>query len=235
MSEEPLRGGQHDNSRMIDDKTDKRGRKAKKAASEKKQVDDEERHSHPSNRIQIRNSLVSLAQSFINRWDEFANRETRSNKYGFNFVARQTEFEGLSLAVTKASVPGLKVDMHQHYRENIHKLTPLIDEKITMVPCPDYEGCKCYIQQIKMPMMMTNRSIPVLYYIKKNRDGSLEFMSSSRGTDEIIDQQDRVIKSNVIGNNVINYTKLTPTATGCDWVSVICVDIAGSIPDFVKQ
>ena len=34
---------------------------------------------------------------------------------------------------------------------------------------------------------------------------------------------------------MINYSKLTPTETGCDWVSVQAFDIAGSIPDAMKK
>ena len=55
-------------------------------------------------------------------------------------------------------------------------------------------------------------------------------MSSSQGTDELQRVNQALIGKNVIGNCIINYTKLTPTKTGCDWVSVLCVDIGGSIP-----
>ena len=91
------------------------------------------------------------------------------------------------LTVTKASVPGLRIEQHKRYRDRLAKQTPLIDENITMAACPDYEGCKCFIQQIKMPFLMTNRSIPVLYYLRENpMDGSIEFISSSRETDAIV-------------------------------------------------
>ena len=36
-------------------------------------------------------------------------------------------------------------------------------------------------------MFMTNRSIPNLYYLKQTKDGSLIFMSSSRGTEAIVE------------------------------------------------
>ena len=84
-------------------------------------------------------------------------------------------------------------------------------------------------------MVLTNRSIPLLYYVKEGRDGSVEFISSSRGTDEVVSQQSQVIKSNVVGNSVINYMKLTPTRDGCDLQTVLCVDIGGSIPDYLKR
>ena len=86
-----------------------------------------------------------------------------------------------------------------------------------------------------MPMFLTNRSIPVLYYLKENQDGSIEYISSSRDTDEIAEKQAKLIGKNVIGKNVVNYTKLTPTPDGVYWQSVLCVDICGSVPDALKR
>ena len=56
-----------------------------------------------------------------------------------------------------------------------------------------------------MPMFMTNRSIPVLYYYREHRDKSLEFMSSSKETDEIVRVNQALIGKNVVGNNIVNY------------------------------
>ena len=86
-----------------------------------------------------------------------------------------------------------------------------------------------------MPMVMTNRSIVQVYYVKENADGSLEFMSTSKGNEELVTVLADKIKKNVVGNNVINYMKLSPIEGGCDWVSVQCLDIAGSIPDMLKR
>ena len=84
--------------------------------------------------------------------------------------------------------------------------------------------------------MMTNRSVVNVYYcIEGNADGSLIFITSSQGTDDIVAAQSGKIKKNVVANNIINYSKLTPTENGCDWVSVQAFDIAGSIPDAVKR
>jgi len=63
----------------------------------------------------------------------------------------------------------------------------------------------------------------------------LVFIASSKGTESVVAAQAGVIKKNVVANNIINYTKLTPTADGCEWISVQCMDIAGSIPDAMKR
>ena len=82
---------------------------------------------------------------------------------------------------------------------------------------------------------MDNRSIPQIYYFIENEDGSIVFLASSKDTDGLKEAQKAVIKKNVVAVNHINYTKLTPTADGVDWVSVQCLDIAGSIPDMLKN
>ena len=67
---------------------------------------------------------------------------------------------------------------------------------------------------------MSNRSIVQCYYVIENEDGSLIFIASSQGLEDVVAAQAGVIKKNVVANNIINYTKLTPTADGCEWVSV---------------
>ena len=97
---------------------------------------EEELKRHPPFRLGIRNDLFNFANGFINRWDQMADRETRSSDLGFDFVGRQTDFEGMIITVTKASVPGMTIKKHELYRKNIQKLTELVDEKIEMVKLP---------------------------------------------------------------------------------------------------
>ena len=67
---------------------------------------------------------------------------------------------------------------------------------------------------------MTNRTIPQIYYVTENEDGTLTFISSSRGSENVVTEQSKVIKKNVVANNICNYVKISPNAEGCDWVSV---------------
>ena len=114
-------------------------------------------------------------------------------------------------------------------------MIPKMDSKLTVTDLPDHQGHRCIIQHIKMPFMMSNRSIVQCYYVIEHEDGSLTFIASSKGLEEVVAAQASVIKKNVVANNIINYTKLTPTADGCEWVSVQALDIAGSIPDALKR
>ena len=63
-----------------------------------------------SSRIHIRDELVAFAQTHIDAWDSYADKEYTSSDFGFNFTSRQTEHNGMILTVAKASVPGLTMD-----------------------------------------------------------------------------------------------------------------------------
>ena len=71
-----------------------------------------------------------------------------------------------------------------------------------------------------MPIMMSNRSIVQCYYFIQNEDGSIVFIASSKGLEDVVAANSGIIKKDVVANNIINYTKLTPTEDGCEWVSV---------------
>ena len=93
-------------------------------------------------RDQIRDELIEFATGFLGGWESYADKEFRSNELGFEFVSRQTLHEGLVMTVSKASVPGLTLEQHAHYRANIPTLMPKLDPdgKISITDCPDFEG-----------------------------------------------------------------------------------------------
>ena len=93
----------------------------------------------------------------------------------------------------------------------------------------------CYLQKIKMPMIMTNRVIPNLYYLLERRNGSLEFISSSQGSEAVVAAQAKEIKKDVVGHNIVNYMSIKPVEGGCEVWAVLCIDIGGSMPDALKR
>ena len=171
-----------------------------------------------SPRSQIGLELEAIAESYISRWDEFAGREWKSDRLGFDYVSRQTEFEENIYTVAKAFVPGLTLEHHRHFRENVSTMLPLFDDRLSAEAMPDFEGRNCTLSHIKMPMMISNRSIVSLYYNYDKPDGSVVSINSSRGTDAIVEQHRNKIKRNVVANNILQYTKLTPRDDGCDFV-----------------
>lgn len=64
---------------------------------------------------------------------------------GFEYESRATEYQGNILTVTKASVPGLSVEQHRRYRENLKTYVPQLNDKLSVVELPDLDGHKCMI------------------------------------------------------------------------------------------
>ena len=188
-----------------------------------------------STRVQIRDELKAFAQTHIDNWESYAGKTFTSNDYGFQFESRQTEYNGCILTVSKAHVPGLTTEMHRVYRSDLANNIPKLDEKLSITIIPDIDGHKALIQHIKMPMILSNRSLVVCQYLIEHPDGSIEFITSSKGNEQAAAAHAAIIKKDVVANNIINYLKLTPTADGCDWISVQCLDIAGSVPDALKR
>lgn len=187
-------------------------------------------------RIAIRDELRTLAESYLARWEEFSDKEYVRTVGDFELTARQTEYSpGVFLTINKAKVPGLTVDMYIEFRQNGPSKMPLVDPKMSVTPIGDFEGQKAAIQHIKMPMMMTNRSIPVVNYRIDEADGSVVVIGSSRGTEQLVADNAAKIKKDVVGNNIISYVHVAPYDGGCMWTGVQCMDIAGSIPDMIKR
>lgn len=98
-----------------------------------------------SGRDQIRNELIAFAQSYIDNWDQYGDKEFQSSEYGFDFVSRQTEYNGNILTIAKASVPGFTLEMHRNFRDNIPTMIPKLDDRVTIVECPPVDGLKCVL------------------------------------------------------------------------------------------
>ena len=79
---------------------------------------------------QIRDELIAFSNEHINNWDNLEN-EFASNELGFDFVSRQTYYEGNILTVSKAAmVPGLTTDKHAQYRENLTTEAVKLDDRV---------------------------------------------------------------------------------------------------------
>ena len=115
------------------------------------------------------------------------------------------------------------------------QIIPLFDNRISVTDCPDFEGKRCLLMTLKMPMMITDRSIVALYYQIDKPDGSMVTISSSQGTEAVVEAQKSVIKKNVVANSIINYLRFIPREGGCDFHYVQSIDIAGSIPNYLKK
>ena len=97
------------------------------------------------NRDQVKADLLALANEHIGNWEQYADKEFTSNEYGFTYTSRQTELNGITLTVSKATVPGLTLDMHRQFRSNLATIMPKMDDKLKIVECPAVDGLRAII------------------------------------------------------------------------------------------
>ena len=90
---------------------------------------------------------------------------------------------------------------------------------------------------IKMPMMMTNRTMFNINHPTDCEDGSYIALVSSKGTEAFVQSEagKALLKKNVLAFTHINYRHIVPYEGGCYWTSVDCTDIGGSIPNAMKK
>ena len=63
-----------------------------------------------------------------------------------------------------------------------------MNERLTSTRLKDDEGCKVYHLKMKMPMMISNRSIITCFYEHKDPDTGFRFVvHSSQGNDDILE------------------------------------------------
>ena len=80
-----------------------------------------------------------------------------------------------------------------------------MNSKLTRVALPDDEGHKVYLLKMKMPMVISNRSILTCYYEAQKEDGTRILMNSSRGNEEIQAANASKIGKDVVASIGINY------------------------------
>ncbi len=92
-------------------------------------------------------------------------------------------------------------------------------------------------QHIKTPMVVSNRCcFMCVYSYELPNGGGLIHMSTSKGMKSIEQANTALIGKDVLSHTIVTYTKVVPCedGSGCMVTSVLCVDAAGSLPDFVK-
>ena len=106
---------------------------------------------------------------------------------------------------------------------------------ITYTLLEELDGAKVLLQQIKMPIMMTNRVMISIVHCLPQDDGSLIFINTSTGNEDLYEKYKDKLGKDVVATNHSNYTKLVPYDGGCEITMAQCMDISGSIPDMLKK
>ena len=111
-----------------------------------------------------------------------------------------------------------------------------MNDRLTYQQLSNDQGHKVYHLQMKMPMMITNRSLITCFYEHEDAEtGYRVFCHSSKGCEAIIEAERSEIGKNKIATFIVNHTQSKPYEGGMEIQMVLAMDIAGNIPSFVKN
>lgn len=144
-----------------------------------------------------------MAESYESQFESMDLAEFKSPR--IDLTARQCLHENMILTVTKANVPGLTIQKYKDYRQNMPQEIKKVEELMTLEEGGQYEDAIFRIQKIKMPMLMTNRSVPVLLHTREPNPTTFINVGSSRGTEQCIADNQAKIGKDVVANMIISY------------------------------
>ena len=189
----------------------------------------------------IRDELLLFANRHIDLYDTYPVALVSKKVAGLEVrqINDPTKDDSI-VTVAKAKIPGMTLDMYKEYKVDVAKHTPKLDSKQVMTKLDDHEGHMQTHTLIKMPMMMTNRSVFNLYHMYAKEDGSWIDVCSMQGTESAVESPAgvKLHGKNVFCVNHCDYRHIQPyddgSSKGCYWTSVLCTDIGGSIPNYLK-
>ena len=153
-----------------------------------------------------------------------------------NYIARQTvSDEGIPCGMIKYRCDGLTLEQWEQWRRDPTHVGTQLNGKLQREFLPDDEGHKVVLLKMKMPLVISNRSIVTCFYEIEKEDGTKIIMHSSRGNEEIVAANAAKIGKDVVGNMAITYMSWKPYEGGIELQNIVMMDPAGSIPDFLKK
>ena len=176
--------------------------------------------------------LATCAELCAN-FDGLTDAEQKGTKYPT--TTRQGTYQNQVLTICKGEIPGFTLDHHKAFRDNITTNVPKMNSEVKLTELESVDGNRVLHQQIKMPIMMSNRSVINMLHLIEKDDGTVIFLNTSQGNEDLIEKYKDKIGKDVVALNYFNYTVLKPIEGGMDITIATCLDPMGSIPDFLKK
>ena len=121
------------------------------------------------------------------------------------------------------------------FTTNMH----ILNDIVTAERIEDLEGADMVMyQHIKTPMIVSNRCSFALMWVIDTRaeDGTFISMSTSKGTEAILEANQAKVKKDVPSDTPITFTMCKDMGNGTlQFKEVICVDPMGSLPQMIKN
>ena len=124
------------------------------------------------------------------------------------YEARQTWQGDGPVTIIKYNAKGFTKEHWNKWAEDPVGVQAATNDIITPTRLADEDGHPTWHLHMKMPMVISNRSVVISFYEEELEDGSKILINSSQGNEEVIAaQKATLIKKNVVANAIITYTK----------------------------
>ena len=182
------------------------------------------------NRDSIKASLIAKADSIFAQWDELPVVFEDATK---NYVAKQKLGDTENVTAVKFRADGVSMDKIQPFIDDPLPTIAGINDKISYTALGEVEGNKLYHLKMKMPTLITNRSIITCFYKEECADGSTKIFHSSQGNEEQLAANAAAVGKDVIATVHIAYWHIKPYDGGVELNWTNSINPNGMIPGFV--
>ena len=132
-------------------------------------------------REQIKQEILAKAKGFF---DTFEEHKVVLEDASRNYVARQTYDEsGSAVTIIKFRCDGFTEEHWQRWKADPIAVQQALNDKLSATRLEDDEDCKVYHLHMKMPMMISNRSILTTFYEHEDSEGYRIVFHSSQGNE----------------------------------------------------
>ena len=98
----------------------------------------------------------------------------------------------------------------------------------------DADGNIRFHYSIGTPPIVSNRSMFITYFITRDENGGTVVISGSLGNEQFETSHTELYGSNVVGNLIVSYQRITPFDGGYEIEQVSAFDVKGWIPSFIQ-
>ena len=138
-------------------------------------------------RSQIKQELLTKAKNYLNNFDSYSLAYEDPSR---NYVARQAFENGLAVTIIKYRCDGLTEEHWQRWIEDPIGIQEAMNNRLTSTQLADDDGHKVFHLHMKMPMMITNRSLITCMYEHEDAvTGFRSYLHSSQGCEAIIQSE----------------------------------------------
>lgn len=190
-------------------------------------------------REDIRTQLKAVAEGHVAAAPSYKNIKTDPSRDLNCWLGVES---GISLTVLTMKAEGLAISdfLPCVTPEAFPAFMKILDPILTcrkMDDQPSGEGHYIMYQHVKTPMVVSNRCVfNTVYDIEMLENGGYIHLTTSKGNKAIEAANTALIGKDVLSNSFMTYNKVEPIVdgTGVTITSVMCVDPAGALPDFIK-